>query len=133
MKRVIIDTNIIFSALLRFPNTYCNIIFEEDYEFYTPHFVIVELFKHKERIVQRSQMSEEEVLEMLYRILKHIQLINDEDISDISWKSAYQLCHEIDVKDTPFVALAIELSAFLWSSDKKLKNHLVSQGFNSFL
>jgi predicted nucleic acid-binding protein len=133
MKRVIVDTNIIFSALLRFPNSHANLIFEEDYEFYTPHFVIVELFKHKERIIQRSQMSEEDILEILYRLLKHIQLINDDNISDISWKKAYQLCRGIDIKDAPFVALSMELNALLWTSDKKLKNHLTTQSFSDFL
>jgi predicted nucleic acid-binding protein len=91
------------------------------------------LFKHKERIIQRSQMSEEDILEILYRLLKHIQLINDDNISDISWKKAYQLCRGIDIKDAPFVALSMELNALLWTSDKKLKNHLTTQSFSDFL
>ncbi len=102
--RIIVDTNIIFSALLHFPNHFANTIFEGEYEFYTPHFVIVELFKHKERIIQRSKMSETDVLEILYRLLKNIQLVNDDNISNASWKKAYQLCHTVDKKDTPYVA-----------------------------
>jgi predicted nucleic acid-binding protein len=78
-------------------------------------------------------MTETDVLEILYRLLKNIQLVNDENISNLSWKKAYQLCHAIDIKDTPFVALSIELDALLWSSDKKLKTHLLSQGFSFFL
>ena len=132
MKKVVVDTNILFSALLRFPNAYANAIFEEDIAFYTPHFVIVELFKHKERIIQRSNLSETDILEILYRLIKNIHLVSEENISNISWKSAYQLTHNIDIKDTPFVALAIELEAELWSSDKKLKNHLTKNGFQNF-
>lgn len=132
MKKVVVDTNILFSALLRFPNTYANVIFEEDLAFYTPHFVIVELFKHKERIIQRSNLSETDILEILYRLIKNIHLVSEENISNISWKSAYQLTHDVDIKDTPFVALAIELEAELWSSDKKLKNHLIKNGFQHF-
>lgn len=89
MKKVVVDTNILFSALLRFPNTYANVIFEEDIAFYTPHFVIVELFKHKERIIQRSNLSETDILEILYRLIKNIHLVSEENISNISWKSAY--------------------------------------------
>lgn len=77
-------------------------------------------------------MSETDVLEILYRLLKNIQLVNDDNISNASWKKAYQLCHTVDKKDTPYVALAIELEAQLWSSDKKLKNHLRSQDFDQF-
>ena len=54
MKKVVVDTNILFSALLHAPNTFANIIFEENIAFYTPHFVIVELFKHKERIMNKE-------------------------------------------------------------------------------
>ena len=132
MKKVVVDTNILFSVLLRFPNAHANAIFEEDIAFYTPHFVIVELFKHKERIIQRSNLSETDILEILYRLIKNIHLVSEENISNISWKSAYQLTHDVDIKDTPFVALAIELEAELWSSDKKLKNHLIKNGFQYF-
>ena len=132
MRKVVVDTNILFSALLHAPNTFANIIFEENIAFYTPHFVIVELFKHKERIIQRSVLSETDVLEILYRLIKNIHLISEDNISDISWKTAYQLTFNIDIKDTPFVALAIELEAELWSSDKKLKTHLNQKGFRHF-
>ena len=39
----------------------------------------------------------------------------------------------IDEADTPFVALTIELSAVLWTGDKRLKDGLQKQGFNHFL
>jgi predicted nucleic acid-binding protein len=38
----------------------------------------------------------------------------------------------IDVKDTPFVALAIELKLPIWTGDKKLKEGLKELGFKDF-
>jgi predicted nucleic acid-binding protein len=49
---IVVDTNIIFSALLREDNRYANTIIknEAQHNFYGVYFTLVELFKHKERI-----------------------------------------------------------------------------------
>jgi predicted nucleic acid-binding protein len=133
--KVVIDTNIIFSALLREDNRYANAIIknEEAYDFYAVYFTIVELFKHKEKIQKFSKLSEEDILEILYELLKHIHIINDDIISITSWKQAMQLAHDVDIKDVPNVALTIELSAQLWTNDNELKKGLRAKGFNEFL
>jgi predicted nucleic acid-binding protein len=38
----------------------------------------------------------------------------------------------VDEKDTPFVALTLELKAELWTKDDTLKRGLIKKGFNSF-
>lgn len=45
---------------------------------------------------------------------------------------AYHLCHNIDEKDTIFIALTLELYGFLWTEDKKLKQGLQKKGVNKF-
>ncbi len=133
--KVIIDTNIIFSALLREDNRYARAIIknEKGYDFYVVYFTIVELFKHKERIKEFSNLSEEDILEILYELLKHINIINDDIISIASWKQAMQLAHDVDIKDVPNVALTIELSAKLWTNDNELKKGLRAKGFDEFI
>ena len=42
------------------------------------------------------------------------------------------MCREIDQADTPFVALALELDAYLLSGDEKLKKTLSEKGFKKF-
>jgi predicted nucleic acid-binding protein len=44
----------------------------------------------------------------------------------------YRLFGDIDEKDTPFVALALELEGELWMMDETLKIDLKRKGFNSF-
>lgn len=133
--KVIVDTNIIFSALLREDNRYARTLIknEEKHDFYGVYFTIVELFKHKERIKQFSKLSEEDILEVLYELLKHINIINDDIISVSSWKAAMQLVYDVDVKDLPNVALTIELGAKLWTNDTELKTGLRAKGFDDFI
>ena len=133
--KVIVDTNIIFSALLKEDNKYANILIKNDFnhDFYAVYFTIVELFKHKEKIKKYSKLSDEDVLEVLYELLKHINIINDHIISIPAWKQAMHLVHDIDIKDLPNVALTIELDAKLWTNDTELKVGLRAKGFDEFL
>jgi predicted nucleic acid-binding protein len=133
--KIVVDTNIIFSALLKEDNRYARTLIknEDAHDFYAVYFTIVELFKHKERIKQFSKLSEEDILEALYELLKHIHIINDDLISIASWKTAMQLTHDVDIKDVPNVALTIELGAQLWTNDNELKKRLQAKGFSAFI
>ncbi len=132
---VIVDTNIIFSALLREDNKYANALIKNEgrHDFYGVYFTIVELFKHKERIKKFSKLSDDDILEVLYELLKHINLINDHIISVSSWKQAMNLVYDIDIKDLPNVALTIELEGKLWTNDVELKEGLRAKGFDEFI
>jgi predicted nucleic acid-binding protein len=133
--KIVVDTNIIFSALLHKDNKYANTIIknEAQYDFYGVYFSLVELFKHKERIKKYSHLSEEDVLEVLYELLKHIHIINDNIISVPAWRQAMHLVHDVDIKDVPNVALTIELEGKFWTNDAELKKGLRAKGFNDFL
>ena len=132
MRKIIVDTNILFSSL-RAKNSKLRIVLErEDLHFYTPNFLMVEIFKHKERILQKSKATEDEVYEILYKTLHKITFINEETISLANFIEAYKLCGNIDEKDTPFVALTLELEGELWTKDDVLKRGLIKKGFSSF-
>ena len=133
MKKVIIDTNILFSTLLgkskKFRDT---ILTEKECTFYSCKFVFVELFKYKERIQKKSSLEEDEILELLHNLLSKVKIFNEDSVTDESYQKAYDLCKDVDEKDTPFVAITIELSGLLWTKDKELKDGLKSKGFDSF-
>lgn len=130
--KVVVDSNIIFSALLKSPNRYCDTICLSSDEFYTPKFMFVEIFKYKERIVRQSKMTEEEVLEMLYRLILNIRFFDETLISTRNFLRAFQLVKDTDRKDLVFVALTFEVSGKLWTSDLELKNGLRAGGFDEF-
>lgn len=132
MKKIIIDSNIIFSALRGNNSLTREKILNSPDKYYAPNFLIGEIFKHKERILNKSKASEEETLEYLLKILSKIIFISEDSISTGNFVAAYRLCNEIDEVDTPFVALSLELGYDLWTRDEKLKIGLLKKGFNHF-
>ena len=131
--KVVIDANIIFSALLSKNSRYRELLFDEKYELYSPNYVFLEIFKHKEKILKCTKEPEEEVYGFIGNILKRICFVNEELISSENYILAYNLCKETDENDTPFVALTLEINGCLLSGDTKLKKALKNKGFNRFL
>jgi predicted nucleic acid-binding protein len=131
--RVIADTNKLFSASLSQNGKVAQTLFSDEYTFVAPHFVMIELFKYKEKIIKLTKKNEIEVLELLYLLLLQVNFYNEKDLSLSSRQAAYDLCKDIDLKDSVFVALSIELNAPLWTGDLKLKNGLIAKGFTHFL
>jgi len=130
--KVVVDSNIVFSALLKSPNQFCDTILLSGDEFYTPKFMFVEIFKHKERIVHQSRLSEEEVLEMLYRLVLNLHFFDEKLISTRNFLRSFQMVKETDRKDLVFVALAFEITGKLWTSDQLLEKALKQNGFEEF-
>ncbi len=129
---IIVDTNILFSSLLRSDSHFVQTLFNKEFSFFICELVFVELFKHKETIIQFSQLSEEETIQLLYLLTKRLNLSKEELIGANHWKKAFELCQEIDEKDTPHVALTLELDGLIWTGDKTLKKGLKKKGFDRF-
>lgn len=129
---VVVDTNILFAALRSANRQTRRTLYRDDVEFFAPKFIIVEIFEHKERIVSKAKIPAEEVYEFLDDIIQRITFVSNEFISLANYTEAHRLCRDVDENDTPFVALALEMSASLWSKDEVLKNHFAELGFANF-
>lgn len=129
---VVVDTNLIFSALIPEASKIRELLFERNISFYSPNFLVTEIYKHKDKLLKNSKLSESEFYLYFNEIIEQIKFVPMDFISIESRQIAYDLCKDVDVKDTPFVALAIELKLPLWTGDKKLKEGLISKGFNDF-
>ncbi|MDJ1184724.1 PIN domain-containing protein [Roseofilum casamattae] len=129
---IVIDTNILFSCLLSGESRFGEILLTSERDFFVCEQVIIELFKHKEKLVKISRLSEDEILQFYKILLKHISLYKEDLISEHNRINAYRLCQDIDESDTPHVALALELNGRLWTGDKKLKEGLKRKGFDRF-
>ncbi|MEZ4884176.1 MAG: PIN domain-containing protein [Chitinophagales bacterium] len=131
--KIIVDTNILMSSILNSESRVGQMLINEldDIPKYSSYFLFVEIFDKKEKIIKYSRMEEEEVLELLFLVLKKIQFVNESQISDLSFEKARELTEDIDVKDIGFVALTIELEAILWTGDKKLYRGLKAKGFEN--
>jgi len=133
--RVVVDTNIAFSAILNTSSLIGDLLFnsENQFSFYSPEFVEVELSKHSSKLQKTTSMNDEQLRVAVRQVFNNIYLISDEVISPDHWKAAYQLTSSIDEKDTPFIALTLSMNAVLWTGDKKLIAGLRKKGFNDIL
>ena len=70
---------------------------------------------------------------MVLKILQKVHFVNESLISIEHFLEAWHLCKDIDPKDTPFLALALELNCKIWSKDVALMKGLKAKGFDRFL
>ena len=133
--KIVIDSNILFSALLKADAKLAELILNPSFTIqgFTCYFLYVELFKHKEKIVRLSSLEETDLLDVLYRLIRKITFVNETIIPDEIRKKAYELTADIDPKDAPFVALAIYADATLWTGDRKLLDGLQAKGFTQII
>jgi predicted nucleic acid-binding protein len=132
VEPVIVDASILFSALLGKESRFAQLILGSDRRFFICESTVVELFKHKERIVRLSKLTENELIRVLYVLLRRVTVCKEELIKEKIRRQAYDLCVDIDVADTPYVALTIQIGGLLWTGDKKLKKGLQKKGFDRF-
>lgn len=135
MTTVVVDTNIIFSALISSGNRAAAILIDspQAVQFVSCHFLQIELFKHKERIAQLSGLDEDVLIDLLYAFLSHIEFVNEAYVPFACWQQAHRLLEEIDPNDTPFLATAIHLNAPLWTGDVRMTEGLRSRGYDNFI
>ncbi len=129
---VVTDANILISALISDNRHIRRTLARNDLQFVSPKFIVVELFKHAPKIQNATKLSKDEVLNLLSSIINRIKLYEEDLIAVGSWAEAFRLCRGIDEKDTPYIALTLELDAMLWTNDKALKIGLKKKGFNKF-
>lgn len=133
MSLIVVDTNIVFSAIHSRNSLTREKLLTSSQKLISCNFLFIEIFKHKERIFKNASATDDEIYDYLEKILQKIHFYNEELISTESFFSAYHLCKDVDLKDIAFVALAIELNAPLWTRDTILKEALIKKGFTNFI
>ncbi len=130
---VVIDANRIFSELIGANHRLRQIFASEpETEFLCPKYVMVELFKHKERIAKSTGLDEDSLLALLHSLLERIRFFDQDAIGIGSWAEAWRLCRDVDENDVAYVALTIEVAGELWTSDRELESGLRRKGFTRF-
>jgi predicted nucleic acid-binding protein len=133
--RVVVDTNILFSALLNSNHEIAGIIRAQRTacRFYMSDFTLVELNAHRGKIKRLSGQTDEELNELMQRFFQYMEIIGSGVISKESWNQASRWVADIDPDDVVFVALTLFLDAYLWTGDKVLHTGLQSKGFQRVL
>jgi predicted nucleic acid-binding protein len=130
---VIVDANIAFKALCAHRGDLRDRLGPgAKLKFFSPRFLFVELFKHKERLASAARLPENELLEALHLLTNRIEFVTETDIPLGTWMEARRLCRKVDENDTPYVALTLHLEGRLWTDDGELKVGLQAKGFDRF-
>lgn len=117
--KIVIDSNVLFSALIKDALTR-KLILEYEEEFLFPQYIFEEMQKHKELLLKKSKMSEKEFSQLLNIILRKVIIIPTEHLK-AKEKEAKKLAQDIDPDDALFFACALVHNAIIWSDDKALK------------
>jgi len=109
--RIVVDTNIVFSALMNANNTMGEVLLnlQDELDFFAPELLRTELQRYTDKLRKASKLSEQQLEESATRILERIMFVSEELINQSTWTTAYNLTKDVDEDDTPFVALAYEL------------------------
>lgn len=114
--KLIVDTNVIFSALIKDADTR-RILTHLDAEFLTVKFFGTELAKYKTLILKKSKQSEPS-FNALFSGIRDTLVFLDDGLIIPQMKEALQLIGKVDPKDAPFIAAALATGADIWSDDK---------------
>ncbi|MBI2110045.1 putative toxin-antitoxin system toxin component, PIN family [Candidatus Woesearchaeota archaeon] len=118
--QVVLDTNILFSALIRDSKTR-KLILEYEGIFLFPEYIFEEAKKHKDEIFRKSRMSADEFNELLALILRKVNIVPSE-VLEPHRQEAYLIVKDIDINDALFVACALAYKgSIIWSNDADLK------------
>jgi predicted nucleic acid-binding protein len=133
--KVVVDTNIIFSAILNSHNWIGQIILHsgKSLKFYNPKYLQFEIQNHFSKIQKITKLSDSEIHELIQILYTKIYFIDDELIPKEALLRADLLTKDVDYDDVMFVALSLHLGCKLWTGDKVLVTRLKQKGFKRFI
>ena len=106
MEIYIIDTNLIFSAVLRSENPIGQFILsahQNNIEFYAPEYLNIELERYIPKLIEISEMDEKEVRRIINLLYAKITFIADHLIPFEFYQKAVPLVRDVDMDDLVFV------------------------------
>ena len=114
---VVIDTNVIISALIKDSLTR-KVIIESGLNFVYPEISLHELRKHKKTIIDKSGLPGKDIEKLLDKLLEYVVLIPTEAVKS-HLGEARSIMYKIDPNDVVFIAAALAFrSSLIWSDDK---------------
>lgn len=133
--KVVVDTNIVFSAMLNTNSRIAQIILkpQSQLSLYSTATLKLELEEHSNKIKRLSGYTEGQFRKVLDIFFTRIRFIDPKLIPKQIYEKSLTLTHDVDIDDTEFVALTQFLKGRLWSGDKKLKSGLEAKGWKKFV
>ena len=114
--KIVVDVNIILSALIR-DSTTRKIILNSELDLHFPEPSLHKIRKYKDYTLEKSGLSEEEYNKIMATLFKYIKLVPTEEIEK-NWGKAKEIMEHIDKEDVVFIATALSITdSVIWSDD----------------
>lgn len=129
---IILDTNIVFSAILNTKSIIGDLILNSGkaFQFWSCHFLLGEIDRHWGKLKKVSKLGNAELHESQRLVYDKVSFIDEGQIPKSHRLRAYELVKEIDLNDIVFVALNEYQKSILWTGDKILINGLRAGGYD---
>ncbi|HOU46223.1 MAG TPA: PIN domain-containing protein [Chitinophagales bacterium] len=133
--RIIVDTNIVFSAILNTNSKIARIFFQPKtgFNFYSTIKLLEEIEEHKTKIQSLTKLSNTELDRIITLVTNRIRFINYNLIPIEIYNYAEKLTQDVDIDDTEFIALTEHIKGKLWTGDKVLIKGISKKNWNKFI
>lgn len=133
--RIVVDTNILFSAMLNTNSRIARILLQPktNLNFYSTEQLLLELENHSEKLKTISGYDDGDYKRIFTLFTRRIRFINVQLIKKQNFLLALSLTEDLDIDDTEFVALTEHIKGKFWSGDRVLKRGLEEKGWKKLI
>lgn len=133
--KIIVDANIVFSAILNTNSKIADLLLNSTgtFDFVAPNYLQTELHKYYSKISKLSNLAISEIELIENKVTKPIIFMSGIHIPENKWISAENIVLDIDNKDTPYMAFSLFYKCKIWSGDKALRKGLETKGFKNII
>ena len=123
----VVDANVLMSILISGKASYRPIL--TFHRFILPDFALVEVAKYQEVLSRKTKMQEDEFVQWTYYVFSQMTFLPQYVLRTESLEKAGKLLKNVDLKDTAYVALAMQLDLPLLTRDNPLYKGLQKKKF----
>ena len=118
--RIIVDANIVFSAILNTNGKIGDLLINGagQFDFIAPDFLRAEIKSHYSKLVSISGLTIEQIQESEFQIYKGIRFISEEQISGTAWIRSEKLVADIGPNDIHYIAYSQHFRCKIWSGTR---------------
>lgn len=128
--KLVIDSNRVMAGLIKDSATRM-IILHEEFEFFAPEFLLTEIDKYREYLMKKAHQTEKEFEITKSTLIEHIEFIPKDALVEYI-EEAEEIMKDIDIKDSPFLAVGIHSrTQGIWSEDKDFDQQSILKRYST--
>ena len=120
IENIVVDTNIVISALIKDSLTR-ELIIKSKKNLLLPEMALYELKKNEREILEKSGLSKVSYEKLVFKLLSYMKFI-PKNLTEEHHEEAFKIIGHLDKEDVVFVSIALAFdNCAIWSDDKHFK------------